>query len=356
MTRDIIGLLLELLAARRSAALCRLLETRGSTPQKPGAAMLVYPDGRQFGTIGGGCVEAETKRLALQALASGRSRIAHFNLDQDEGWNQGLICGGRMLLAIEPISDFASHGYLQRLAKALDSRSPVVEAVVFDSQASGLPECAAFLFDEGGELIAFRGIEADRPAFEIPKTAFFPLSPNTRCWAAGGIAWLPFTPKCRLLLVGAGHVAQAVAALASDLDFDVWVVDDREEYASDSRFPAASRRIAGAIDRVLSELEIDSDTYCVIVTRGHTHDREALHQLVGRGARYVGMIGSRRKIRLTFDRLISDGVPADWLSKVYAPLGIDIGSQTVAEIAISICAELVSHRNRSGAVPGKDDR
>jgi xanthine dehydrogenase accessory factor len=356
MTREIIGLLLEALSAGRNAALCRLLETRGSAPQKPGAAMLVYPDGTQFGTIGGGCVEAETKSLALRALASGRSRIAHFTLDHDEGWNQGLICGGRMLMAIEPISDDASQGYLQKLAKALDSRSPIVEAIVFDSQASGLPECAAFLFDEGGGLIAFRGIEADRPALEIPQTAFRPPAPNTRCWAAGGIAWLPATPKCRLVLVGAGHVAQAVAALASDLDFEVWVVDDREDFASDSRFPAASGRIVGAIDHVLKELDIDSDTYCVIVTRGHTHDREALYRLVGRGARYVGMIGSRRKIQLIFDHLISDGVPADWLSKVYAPLGVDIGSRTVAEIAISICAELVSHRNRGGAVPGKNDR
>lgn len=356
MIRGMIGLLLDALSEGRKAALCRLLETHGSTPQKPGAAMLVYPDGTQHGTIGGGCVEAETKRLAMQALASGHARIASFALDQDEGWNQGLICGGRMLMAIEPISDDSSRGYLRQLAQALDSRRPIVEAIVFDSQTSGLPECAAFLFDGAGELIGARGIAADRLVLETVKAAFRPLAPNTRCWAAGGIAWLPSTPMCRLVLVGAGHVAQAVAALASDLDFEVWVVDDREDYASGSRFPSASRRIVGEIGRVLLELEIDSDTYCVIVTRGHTHDREALHRLAGRGARYVGMIGSRRKIQLIFEHLISDGVPAEWLSRVYAPLGIDIGSQTVAEIAISICAELVSHRNRGGVVPGKTDR
>jgi hypothetical protein len=101
---------------------------------------------------------------------------------------------------------------------------------------------------------------------ETVKAAFRPLAPNTRCWTAGGIAWLPSTPKCRLVLVGAGHVAQAVAALASDLDFDVWVVDDREDYASGSRFPSASRRIVGAIGRVLVELDIDSDTDCSSLT------------------------------------------------------------------------------------------
>jgi xanthine dehydrogenase accessory factor len=107
------------------------------------------------------------------------------------------------------------------------------------------------------------------------------------------------------------------------------------------------------MDRVLPDLEITPDTYCLIVTRGHTHDREALYHLVERGARYVGMIGSRRKIKVIFDDLLTAGIAAESLAKVYAPLGIDIGSQTVPEIAVSICAELVSHRNRGGFVPGR---
>jgi xanthine dehydrogenase accessory factor len=154
------------------------------------------------------------------------------------------------------------------------------------------------------------------------------------------------------VIVGGGHVGQAVANLAADLDFDVWVVDDREEYVSQSRFPRAQRRIAGRMDEVLKGLEITPDTYCLIVTRGHNHDQEALFHLARRGARYVGMIGSRRKIRLIFENLEQEGIPRSDLEQVYAPLGIDIGSQTVPEIAISICAELIAHRNR-GEVPGR---
>jgi xanthine dehydrogenase accessory factor len=166
------------------------------------------------------------------------------------------------------------------------------------------------------------------------------------------VAFLPALPRCRLLIVGGGHVGLAVGTLAPDLDFDVWVLDDREQYVSHERFPRAKRLLAGPIPQTLSELEITPDTYCLIVTRGHNHDEEALYHLAERGARYVGLIGSKRKIKLIFDDLLEQGVSSDALSQVYAPLGIDIGSQTVPEIAISILAELVSHRNR-GEVPGR---
>jgi xanthine dehydrogenase accessory factor len=152
--------------------------------------------------------------------------------------------------------------------------------------------------------------------------------------------------------VGGGHVGKAVADLAADLEFDVWIVDDRAEFASTERFPRAERRVAGPIDGILPDLEITRDTYCLIVTRGHNHDQEALFHLVNRGARYVGLIGSRRKIKLIFDNLLAAGVSREDLEAVHAPLGIDIGSQTVPEIAVSICAELVAHRNL-GQVPGR---
>jgi xanthine dehydrogenase accessory factor len=166
---------------------------------------------------------------------------------------------------------------------------------------------------------------------------------------------LPLQPRCRLVIVGGGHVGQAVANLAADLEFDVWVVDDRAEYVSEERFPRAKQRIAGTNEAVLPNLEITPDTYCLIVTRGHSHDEEALFHLADRGARYVGLIGSRRKIKMIFDDLLAEGISPEALSHVHAPLGIDIGSQTVPEIAVSICAELVSHRNRNGVVPGRPE-
>jgi xanthine dehydrogenase accessory factor len=148
-----------------------------------------------------------------------------------------------------------------------------------------------------------------------------------------------------LLIVGAGHVGQEVARLADTVDFDVWVVDDRAEYCSPERFPEARRLMVAPIDSALSGLDVDENTFCVIVTRGHNHDEEALYHLVETPAAYVGMIGSRRKIKLIFEDLLGEGISRDALQRVRAPLGFEIGSQSVPEIAVSIVAELVAVRN-----------
>jgi xanthine dehydrogenase accessory factor len=354
--RDLICRLLEALHQQTPLVYCQLVETRGSTPQKPGAAMLVFPDGSQAGTLGGGCVEAEVKRRSLKVLSEGRAQIAKFQLDHDYGWDDGLICGGRMQVLIDPLAAGKAEDYFQALRKLADSRRGGQEAIVFDAAASGLAEASCYLFDEEDQVVASRNAAVEPTQIAEVSQHLRPLAKRPLPYAAHGIAYLPALPRCRLLIVGGGHVGKAVADMASDLDFDVWVVDDREEYVSESRFPKAQRRIAGTIGQILPKLEVTPDTYCLIVTRGHSHDQEALFHLAPREARYVGMIGSRRKIKLIYDELLTAGVSAEDLAAVYAPLGIDIGSQTVAEIAVSICAELVSHRNREGVVPGRPER
>ena len=140
-------------------------------------------------------------------------------------------------------------------------------------------------------------------------------------------------------------MGQAVGSLAAQADFDVWVVDDRHQYANAERFPTARRILVGPIEQVLGSLEITPRTYALIVTRGHGHDQEALYHLAPTPASYVGLIGSRRKIRLIFEGLREQGIAEDHLSRVTAPVGFDIGSQSVIEIAISIVAELIARRN-----------
>lgn len=352
--REVVRQLLDALAAGRETAYCRLVETRGSTPQKAGAVMLVYADGSQAGTLGGGCVEAEVKRRAIALLADGKSELCKFQLDSDYGWDDGLICGGRMLVLVEPITK-ASAWYFQLLANRIDAGQGATEAIVYDSAAAKLPAPTSYLLDDQGELLATLHAESGKLP-EAIRQEMKPLEVRPRPYVAGGISYLPVLPRCRLIIVGGGHVGQAVAELATPLDFEVWVVDDRADVVSEARFPKVERRIAGPVDQVLPTLNIDCNTYCLIVTRGHNHDEEALFHVVNRGARYVGMIGSRRKIRLIFDDLIEQGVSREALERVHAPLGIDIGSQTVPEIAVSIAAELVAHRNRDGFIPGRPAR
>src|SRR5207302_4219823 len=183
---------------------------------------------------------------------------------------------------------------------------------------------------------------------ELIARQLVPLDKRPGPYLQQGIAYLPILPRIKLFVVGGGHVGQAVAKLAAEVDFDIWVLDDRETYASPSRFPMARRRLVGDIGHKLQELgdkNLTPSTYALIVTRGHAHDEEALYHLAATRAGYVGMIGSKRKIKMIFEDLMAKGISADCLARVHAPLGFAIGSQTVGEIAISILAELIACRN-----------
>lgn len=337
--------LLHVLRSGRPVAYAALVETRGSTPQKAGAAMLVFPDGSQTGTLGGGCVEAEVKRRALRIIDEGAVEILTFQLDSDYGWDDGLICGGRMKMLVDPLRPGDDFTYFDRLEEVLSAGKGCTEAVVLDGEKCGGRAGDRFLLDESGHVLAARAAGA------VPAGLADHLRPmikRPRPYVESGVAYLPHLERCRLVIVGAGHVGQKVAELAAAVDFDVWVVDDREQYCNPERFPAARRLIIGEIDAALCGLEIDANTYCIIVTRGHHHDEEALYHLAESSARYVGLIGSKRKIKLIFEDLLREGISAEALARVYAPLGIDIGSQSVPEIAVSIVAELIAHRNLGG--------
>lgn len=334
-------------ALERQAACvcCQVAATRGSTPQKAGAAMLVFADGRQVGTLGGGCVEAEVRQRALRVLAAGggRPEVLTFCLDDNYGWDDGLICGGRMTILADPLGSPLVADYYRCLRRLLEEGRGCTQAIALAS-AFGLAPGDRFLFDAAGRLAA-RTTETAPPP-EIAQ-ALLPLTERPAPSERRGIAYLPILPRITLLIVGAGHVGQAVARLAAEVDFTIWVLDDRAAYANRERFPQAERLLVGEIGPLLQQLtpELTPSTYGLIVTRGHHHDEEALYHLAATPAGYVGMIGSKRKIKLIFEDLLAKGVPSAALARVHAPLGLAIGSQTVPEIAVSIVAELIAHRN-----------
>ncbi len=354
--RDLLADLTAALDHGRECVYCAVVETRGSTPQKAGAAMLVFPDGSQRGTLGGGCVEAEVKQRALAVLGEGRPEVLTFCLDDNYGWDDGLICGGRMTVLADPAAAAASPDgrrsqaadYYRRFREMVESGRGCTEAIL--TAAPG-PVGNRYLFDAAGDLAAQLG---PGPVPEEVTAHLVPLARRPGPSVHRGIAYLPVLPRITLLIVGGGHVGQAVARLAAEVDFEVWVLDDRERYASRERFPTARRLLVGDIGPLLRELaahEIHPATYCIIVTRGHNHDEEALYHLAGTPAGYVGMIGSKRKIKLIYEDLLARSVPAEALDRVHAPLGFAIGSQTVPEIAVSIVAELIARRNLGATIP-----
>ena len=347
--RELLRHLTDALERGREQIVCQVVETRGSTPQKAGALMLVDPSGGQAGTLGGGCVEAEVKQKAIRRIGQDGADVHSFLLDHDYAWADGLICGGKMVIVTEAVRGAGPLAYFRAYRALLDAGDGLTEAVVVDpDRVGGVPAGSRFLFGPEG------GFVAGWPGTTIPEglaARVGPLEGRPKASVRGGVAFLPTLPRVRLVIVGAGHVGQGVAGLAAQADFDVWVVDDRAQYANAERFPAAQRLIVGPIDEVLPALEITPHTYALIVTRGHGHDQEALHHLAPTRAAYVGLIGSRRKIKLIFESLRESGVAESALARVSAPVGLDIGSQTVPEIAISIVAELIARRNLGAKRP-----
>ncbi len=351
--RDLLAELTATLRHGRRCVYCTIVETRGSTPQKAGAGMLVLADGSQLGTLGGGCVEAEVRQRALHVLnvPDARPEMMTFHLDDNYGWDDGLICGGRMSVLADPLTAPAIVDYYARFQALIEQGRGGTEAVLTAATpAHGLGD--RFLFDAGGQVIAHT---ADGPVPESLRLNLKPLAQRPGPSLTQGVAYLPVLPRVTLVIVGAGHVGQAVAKLAAEVDFDVWVLDDRDRYCSPERFPAAQRRLVGEIGATLQAVvpELSPAHFCLIVTRGHSHDEEALYHLgrlfdhppVAGAPGYVGMIGSKRKIKMIYEDLVAKGVSPAALARVHAPLGLEIGSQTVPEIAVSIVAELIACRN-----------
>jgi xanthine dehydrogenase accessory factor len=340
--REILSHLAEALESNRPVLFCRLVATRGSTPQKAGASMLLTPDGGQIGTLGGGCVEAAVKQKAAGLIGKEGAEVSSYVLDHDPEWADGLICGGRMVVLAECPTGPGQLAYYSCYRRLLEAGRGFTEAISIDREKSGLAVGERFLFDHDGT--PFASLSGSLP-FPPVLEGIEPLASRPRPSEKGGVAYLPTMPRIRLLIVGAGHVGQAVAELASRADFEVWVVDDRPEYVTLERFPTARRRLVGPIETVLRGLEITPETFALIVTRGHGHDQDALALLAPKPASYVGMIGSKRKIKSIRENLLDAGIDEEALARVSAPVGLDIGSETVFEIAVSIVAELIARRN-----------
>jgi xanthine dehydrogenase accessory factor len=348
--------LLESLERGERFALGTVVETKGSTPQKAGARALFFADGRIVGTLGGGCLEAEARRRALLALRKGEPFHFSVQLDQDFGWDDGLICGGMAHLLIEP--DPSHHlEILGRLMKTVQEGGRAVLATVIE--AEGIAPGATLLLTPSEEPFGDSipdGLKAtllraaqpflDAP-WQDPQAVHLPDG-------LGHVYLEPHYPHPSLLIVGAGHIGAALAHYAARLDFEVAVLDDRASLVHAERFPEARRLLVDEIVSGIKSYPLRPDSFVVIVTRGHQHDAQALREVLGSPAAYLGMIGSRRKIHVIFQGLLEEGYATpEQLRRVRSPIGLDLGAKSVEEIAVSIAAELVAVRAklRAGADP-----
>ncbi len=366
----------ELAEITNKGTLCafgEVIDAKGSTPQKPGAKAIFFNDGRLSGTLGGGCLEAEAIRVAIECMRNQTRTLLSVRLDSNYGFDDGLICGGTVRIFLDGKPD--EHAPLWKaVADLLCSRRKGALVTVVNAQdpalvgARWLVEMEPVLYcsDETASMPNLRLVAQSPenvPTLTENEFNFVRQAIENRDELIASIPLAgteaevfiePLIPKPHLIIAGAGHIGSALAHLASLLEFEVTVVDDRPSFANRERLPEVDNVLVGDIAQTVASQPMDKDTYIVIVTRGHRHDSEVLKAVINRidEVAYIGMIGSRRKIKLIYDKMIAQGIAThDQLARVHAPIGIDIGGESVWEIALSIASELVWVRNnREGSL------
>jgi xanthine dehydrogenase accessory factor len=341
------------LQAGEGAALCTIVETRGSTPQKVGARLLLRSDGSTIGTLGGGCIEAEAVERAHEALRTGLPALLDVALNEDIAVDYGLSCGGSELILIDPTWQGAADlALVSRMRETIDRGERGVVLTLLDSGDGVTPAAKLACWRDGasqGQLGPLHA-EAIRLASRViglprPQPGIVNLGANTRAFLD------VFAEPPEVLIIGGGHVGKALAEVADLLGYRMSVIDDRPEFASKDRFPEAEHVVAGDVGAAIREYPANANTAIVIVTRGHKYDYEALAAAAGSSAGYVGLMGSRRKIALIYRQLLADGIPEERLRAIHAPIGLDIGAVSPEEIALSIMAEITMERAGGRGTP-----
>jgi xanthine dehydrogenase accessory factor len=360
--KNIYETLLRELNHKEALCLATIIETKGSSPQFPGASALFSSGGLVAGTIGGGILEAKAEEAAIDALREGVSFLMPYSLSGEIISEEEAVCGGDVTVLID-IDVRDSLGAFERIRNSLNDRHPGVLATFIRSPDGELRQDSfqkgVFLKREWIEKSEIFGDDAGQkssPYYEEIKNSFREGTPKLQTIRKNEfndesqevLLFLePLFPQSHLVIVGAGHIGKALAHLGSRLDFEVTVLDDRAEFANAQNIPEADHVIVGEIPSSLKAIPATPDTYVVIVTRGHSHDSVALRECITSNAGYIGMIGSARKIHLMRQKFLEDGwATAEQFDRVYAPIGIEIQSKTVEEIAVSIAAQLVLVRNQ----------
>ena len=358
--KEVIQEAVKLLESSQPYVLATVVRTKGSTPQKPGAMLLVRQDGSGVGTLGGGCVEGDIWFAAKEILRRhGGPEFKDYYLNEDIAARDGLVCGGTMYFYLEPMrgpEDFLSLG--QELLDAYEGGDPVTLAMVVNVPQGATNLGAKLLLRHDGSVsgtlgedqLNTRAVEVAQRVAGLGVTEHFITHDGTEVFVEG------FTTPPTLVMVGAGHVGKATADLAHMLGYRVFVVDDRAEFANAERFPYAEKIAVASYDQWATHLSINVNTFIVAATRGHRYDDMALESALTTRARYIGLLGSRRKTLMIYQRLLQDGIPIERLRQVHAPIGLDIGALTPEELAVSIMSEVIMARRGGKGGPMQMDQ
>lgn len=322
--------------SKKAAVLVTVTDSKGSTPRGAGSRMLVTEDGICCGTIGGGAVEYQAFKTALGVLESGSSRFEGFTLTRNQTADIGMVCGGNVRVYFQYVSpeDPAMRELCPRILSALEEDQD--SWLLMDLTDEGSWKMGLY---QEGKLYGLRlSQEAERQLSCLGTKAGEGMLDGHIYYSE------PLVQAGTVYIFGGGHVAQELVPLLSHLNFRCVVMDDREEFANSRVFPTAKKTIVGNLQHLSDFVRITDRDYVCIMTRGHQYDYYVQKQVLPIKPCYIGIMGSRNKIRVTTEKLLADGFSLEEIQFCHMPIGTRIQAQTPAEIAVSIAGELISVR------------
>ena len=343
--------LLNFLHKKIPCVLATITGTQGSTPREKGSSAVFGNERILAGSIGGGITELMIEKIASEKIKSKKSGYYHFDLNNEITELDNAICGGSLnvLVDAEPENN---HSVFETLNYSFLNHIPGILITVCINKTPDLSDLTRHWLTEKNKQIISGKIdpivfEAAVEMLEKGSSSNYKEFKFTK-GNREKIAFLELVqPLPQLIIAGAGHVGKALSHLGKLLDFEVTIWDDRPEFANAESLPDADKILNGAIDQSLAKFYSKKDSYIVIVTRGHKNDADVLRQLIKSEAGYIGMIGSRKKIAQVRESSIKNGwaTEEEW-KRIHSPIGLEISSKTVQEIAISIATQLIQVRNQ----------
>ncbi len=334
------------LEAGKRVALATVAKVYGSAPRPLGAKMAVSEKAEMAGSVSGGCVESAVVQEALEVLAEGRPRLLPFGITDEQAWEVGLACGGRIEVFVEPMTTDENRPVWEALRDALRSDRLVALATVLSGPLAG----RKVLFWPDGETVGTLGDPTLEAEVRRAAAAALATQRTERLHIptpSGETAVLleVFPPSPKLVIVGAVHIAIPLVTMAKALGFRTIVVDARQVFATEERFGHADELRIGWPEDVLAQLPLDEGTYVVVLSHDEKLDNPALKVALQHPVRYVGALGSRKTHARRVQALRDMGLSEDQIARIHAPIGLDIGASTPEEIAVAIMAEIVAVKN-----------
>lgn len=326
-------------------ALASLVWSTGSIPMSERAKMIVAEQGDVVGTIGGGCLEAEVLSAGRIALETGENQLSRYTMTEKQAGESGLNCGGSVRIYTEVIEPDEGADFYGRVLASRQARRGCALATLlkrrFDSAGAG----RLWLGADGSTCGSLGTPEADLAVEErLPNVLVRERGLVCELDEGAEVFIEPFLPEPVLYVFGGGHVGGQICALAKNVGFRVVLIDDRPAFANSERHPLADECLVAGMAEVFADLPIDDQSYIIAATRGHQHDEVVVEAAIETPARYIGMLGSERKKLILWRRIAARGGNPQRLDAIFAPIGVNIGADTPAEIAVSVVAELIEQR------------